>query len=397
MTNAFGKPFEKFPALAEQRQEIVDQVIASMESGSFQWMKGWVDVASPRNPVTGTQYRGSNRVNLSLYAVIKQYGDPRWVTWNQAKAKGWHLKEGEAKKYACVEHWSKRPLYKRDENKNFVLDDDGKKIREGYYLALDKYYRVYNAAQFEDFPEMEDLALSENHDQALGQIADDLIASSRCEVVELLSGDCPCYSSLSDKITIPLRQQFDSNESFVGDLLHEMAHSTMHPSALNRTEAMGNFFGSNAYAKEELVAELSSVFSAAELGLHNAIDETSELYQNHIAYLQNWSRSLREEPTILYEAASKAEKATGFVMERYDSVLAERGETRALVQELAKAKQDAAQEKQETAQEKPHETPKPSLSERRAATKQQVSKDEAQGIIQPGKDGSRSTQAINPR
>lgn len=338
MTAEFGKAFDKFPMLAAQRKEVIEQIARSMESGDFNWAKSWSEIASPHNPASGHQYSGSNRLNLSLLAFLKGYGDPRWVTYNQAKKNGWEFKSAdETKRYAYVEHWSEKPFYKRDEDGAYVLDEDGKRILEGYYLSLNRYSRVYNAEQFSNFPELEK-QLTPNLDHDFGQMADDLINSSRCEVVERVTALSPCYSPLHDEIVLPLRDQFDSNASFIGTLLHEMAHSTMHPDALNRVEGTAGRFGSESYAKEELVAELSSVFSSADLGIESALDEESDHYQNHVAYLASWSKAIRDDPMALYTAAGKAEQATKYIVARYDDVLAARNECRELARELDKAK-----------------------------------------------------------
>lgn len=336
MASEFGKAFDKFPMLAEQRMTIVEKIAESMEAGNFKWARDWVETASPHNPASGHQYSGSNRVNLATLAAFKGYGDPRWVTYKQAKANGWEfIDAAETKDFAYVEHWSEKPFYKCDENGSYVLDEDGERIVEGHYLSLDRYSRVYNAAQFSNFPGL-DFGLTPNLDFDIAQVADDLIASSRCRVTEQAMATSPCYYPALDAISVPLREQFQSNTSFVGTLLHEMAHSTMHPDALNRTEGSKGRFGSEAYAKEELVAELSSVFSSADLGIEPAIDESSPHYQNHVAYLSSWAKAIRDDPAALYTAAGQAEKATKYVVNRYDKVLAERGEIRGLVQELGK-------------------------------------------------------------
>ena len=104
-------------------------------------------------------------------------------------------------------------------------------------------------------------------------------------------------------------------------LLHEMTHSTGHPSALNR--GCNTDFGSPEYAQEELVAELGSLFLSADLGIQNT-DYEGEHYENHVSYLQSWMHALEDDPSYLFKAAAKADKAGTLIIGRYNDVLEKR-------------------------------------------------------------------------
>ena len=153
-------------------------------------------------------------------------------------------------------------------------------------------------------------------------IADDLILSSRCPIVESMRYQGSAgYAPGSDRILIAPRETFLSDETFTRVLLHEMTHSTGHSSALNR--GCNTNFGSPEYAQEELVAELGSLFLSADLGIQNT-DYEGEHYENHVSYLQSWMHALEDDPSYLFKAAAKADKAGTLIIGRYNDVLEKR-------------------------------------------------------------------------
>lgn len=124
----------------------------------------------------------------------------------------------------------------------------------------DRYFKVFNLSLIEGVPPLPVPDLAPNDDIEVGLLADDVIASSRCEVFEG-STDGAYYNFVNDKISVPSREAFNSNSSFLASLLHEMGHSTA--PALDRQ--MTGDMRSKEYAHEEIVAELSSIFSSVDL------------------------------------------------------------------------------------------------------------------------------------
>ena len=130
-------------------------------------------------------------------------------------------------------------------------------------------------------------------------IAQNLEESSRCPIIESTSYlGSAAYSPATDRILIAPRETFRSDEAFTRVLLHEMTHSTGHPSALARE--LDTRFGSPSYAEEELVAELGSLFLSADLGIQST-DLEGEFYENHVSYLQSWMNALENDPSYLYK------------------------------------------------------------------------------------------------
>ena len=128
---------------------------------------------------------------------------------------------------------------------------------------------------------------------------------------------CPIYSKEGNSayhargednhIVVPLKGQFKDGENFYSTLLHEMAHSTGEPEHLNREK--GVIFGDKQYAKEELVAELTSATVGQSLGISTHIREENAMY------LKNWLGALKEDPKFIYNILADVGKASNMIQE----------------------------------------------------------------------------------
>jgi antirestriction protein ArdC len=108
---------------------------------------------------------------------------------------------------------------------------------------------------------------------------------------------------------MPMRERFDSQESYYATLYHELTHATGHESRLNRATLTAKAgFGSNPYCKEELIAEMGAAFLCG----HAEIAERT--VDNSAAYLQNWLEQLRNDKTLIVQAAAQAQKAADFIL-----------------------------------------------------------------------------------
>lgn len=314
--------------IQEQREKIVEKVIEDMKKDGLNWTAPFLKNLSPHNPVTGNVYRGGNRLHLAFAAAALGHEDPRWMTFKQIGDNGWHLKKGS--KSAMVEYW--KMFERREED-----EATGEEKVTGKYPKLVGYWRVFNAEDVVGIPPLE---VPEHKGDFTASVAQDLIASSRCPVEESMAyGGIAGYVPALDQIVIADRKSFTSDESFTRVLLHEMVHSTGHSSALNR-ESNGSY-DSPEYAQEELVAELGSLFAAADLGIQK-MELDDEFYQNHVAYLQSWLSALQDDPSYLFKAAAMAEKADTYVMDRYESHVQARQESSPVLQpSLAEAAKQA--------------------------------------------------------
>ena len=297
----------------ENRKKIVDKLIANMEKGYIFSEWAWNRKAFlPRNAVTGTQYQGINRLNLSFEAVERGYSDPRWLTLKKANEMGYSIKPG-AKGVFCEKWiWQKLEKVVNEETGEVEKDKEGKEKRILVDLErpIINYFYLYNASEIEGFPPYIEPKINEQSN--ILDVADSFIVSSECPIEEKFQ-EKAFYSPMEDKITLPPRKYFKSDEAFLGTLLHEMSHSTGNEKRLNRD--IKNLFGTEKYALEELTAELSCVFLEAELGMD--IDFTR---QDHINYFNSWIKALKDNPNELYKVCNNASKSCNRLMDNYEKV-----------------------------------------------------------------------------
>ena len=314
---------EKIEAkVAEARKRTVEVIIEMMESSGLMWTQEWGNAVGsgsmPRNGVSNRWYAGGNALHLWARAMSEGYTDPRWFTFKQAKELGYFPAKGEK---ACLVEYYKRFKGMKDAEGNWTTKEEDAAETFSYMKLVGVFY-VFNADQLFDkdgnqMPKAEDAApLDEPElDARLCGIADNLIATSRCRIVEQKGQMRAFYRPSADSIHVPSRTQFRNMEGFISTLSHEMTHSTMKP--LKRT-AEGRF-GSDDYAYEELIAELGSTFVCCELGVHRTAElEGDENFKNHAAYLKSWLKNFRSDTDYLFKAASAASKAATYIIDRYN-------------------------------------------------------------------------------
>lgn len=319
----------KFSRINKQREEITMRVLEDMVKGGNEWKKPWVEASPlpPHNPVSGTQYSGRNFLYTYVYGMMRGYADPRWATEKQIKEMGWKIPENlqngrggiNDELGVGIEHWGMYAYIPRVKKDGTPLTDKGgtqkftrvRAVKEngvwGRYRKgdngkyefeqlpsgvhphpeCDRYFKVFNLSLIEGVPPLPVPDLAPNDDIEVGLLADDVIASSRCEVFEG-STDGAYYNFVNDKISVPSREAFNSNSSFLASLLHEMGHSTA--PALDRQ--MTGDMRSKEYAHEEIVAELSSIFSSVDLAVKAETDPEAAGYGEHVAYLEFWKGRL---------------------------------------------------------------------------------------------------------
>ena len=296
----------------EYRAELAETFTHILEEKGLEWRKEWTGQGggAAHNGITKACYRGTNAFYLSLISMLKGYSDPRWVTMlqimdNDSKyhpKEKWHLKKGSKATY--VEYWypydtvSKKALtweqYK-DELQN------GRDQKE--FSLSTRYTAVFNAGDVEGMPEIQ---IEDNQDISADELIDKLCAGMGVEI-QKDGGDRAYYSPMQDKIHLPTPGSFDTEYAFNATALHELSHSTGHPTRLNRPQSA--FFGTDQYAYEELVAEICSCFMGAEL----SIPATPVHIDNHKAYVQSWIQAIREKPETLVKAIKDAQSAASFM------------------------------------------------------------------------------------
>ena len=126
--------------------------------------------------------------------------------------------------------------------------------------------------------------------------------------LEHQQGDRAFYRPSTDTITLPLMDQFKETAEYYSTAFHEMTHSTGHVKRLDRLEKTA-FFGSDAYSKEELIAEIGAAALVNHCGL-----ETTKSFRNSAAYIQSWLQALKNDKRFIVSAAGKAEKAVALIV-----------------------------------------------------------------------------------
>ena len=289
----------------DHHAEVTQAIIAQLEKGVLPWRQGWAGSHVPMNPTTGNRaYHGINRIMLGMNPAAVATGDPRFCSYEQAKAKGWQVNAG-AK--ACLVYFFKRyEVDEKDAGGNPVLGSDGKP--KSRTIPLLRASPVFHASQISGIPAYEKpTPAAWQKPEAINQIA----AACGCPIE--YAGVSAYYSLTGDFIRLPPEDTFESPQTLAATLAHECLHSTGHPSRLNRN--LRNRFASAAYALEELTAEIGATMVLAELGGEDG--PISPDVPNHASYVDGWLKCMREDAhgTAIFTAAAAAAKASDFLLE----------------------------------------------------------------------------------
>ncbi len=281
------------------RQEVTDAIIAALEKGTAPWQKPWQSGAyeMPLNPTSGKPYRGGNAIHLMIVGMHSGYEDPRWLTYRQAQENGWQVRRAE--KGTQIEFWQFPNADVEAERESKEKAHEGRCDRLIY-----RVYTVFNAGQIDW---VSPHAPRVRQEWEVLQAGESILKNSGAQI----SHDQPdraFYNRISDSIHLPLKAAFRSAAEYYGTALHELSHWTGHPTRLNRETLNETYsFGDLAYAKEELRAELASVFLMAERGIPHHPD-------SHAAYLGSWLHSLRNDKNEIFRAVRDAHKAADILL-----------------------------------------------------------------------------------
>lgn len=285
--------------MAATTAHIVDAIergLADPDGWVAPWQQADPAAFTPRNAATGAEYTGGNRMNLAMQAMAG--AAPVWATFNQWRDLGYPVGKG------CTA----RTYVLRRMTKTEELADGTERTRVLGYKA----HAVWSADQVGYPVPVVDAPAGWHHDDdetADMHAAFTWAASVPVHVIEHPTAGAS-YSPTFDQVTMPERDRFDSAHALWSTLAHECTHWTGHTSRLARE--FGKKFGDDAYAAEELCAELGSAFTLAAMG------RTTEPRPDHARYLAHWLRVLRSRPDALWTVASKAEAAAAYLAERAD-------------------------------------------------------------------------------
>lgn len=278
------------------REHITNQIIAALEApgGVPPWRKGWTSGLAI-NAVTGKPYQG---VNQLLLGISPHGGDCRWATYKQAKAAGYGVREGE--KSTKIVRMVEVPRSQPEEAKDGEIVATGKDS-----MLVMRTYDVFNASQIEGMPPIPSKI---NPVEAVAA-ADAILGGLMADGLKMVHGGRHAYYKVKeDCIQIPDRRDFHSTEDFYSTALHEAAHATGAKKRLDRL-GMTVRFGTPAYAKEELRAELTAAILGAGMGL--TLGETH--IRNHASYVGSWLEVLRSDKSEIFKAAAAAQHAVDWL------------------------------------------------------------------------------------
>ncbi len=269
--------------MAINYNRITDLVLKAMEDEPT-WRKTWTSQAGGnRNFITGHVYRGVNQITTSIAMMLNGWEAPFWLSAKQCIDMGVSFKGMTA---TPVLYFHKG-VDKTDPEKVFMMS---------------KITNMFNTDQLGiDYPKQD---LRETKLENPHEMAEALQLN-----VQSSESFGPCYVPSLDVIRMPLIEQFETDDAYQSTFYHECIHATGHKKRLDRD--MSGTFGSEDYAREELVAELGAIFLCNELGVSYEIDQ-------HASYLNSWKKAIKDDPKYFVTAATNARKANEYCMSQFE-------------------------------------------------------------------------------
>lgn len=304
---------DKAEARIDVKSEVARTLIDAMERGDTPWQKPWAAQAmSPTNPTSGNAYRGINRILLSLSGRA----DPRWMTYQQAQANKWQVRRGE-KGTPIVKLVELSPSAAAEAQAQAGTVAGGGDARTSEQstngqprkLFALRRYTVFNAQQIDGVPELDPMP-ERDFDPVDRAEAVMSALKEQTGLIVIHGGSQACYVPALDEVRLPSKKAFQSVYDYHATALHEGAHSTLHAKRLDRQDAIAKKWGDEAYAVEELRAEICSAILAAETG----VPMTRAHIDNHAAYLRHWVKAVAADPMAIFSAAKDADLMAGYML-----------------------------------------------------------------------------------
>lgn len=266
-------------------QQVTDQIIQQLESGAAPWVKEWNSSSSANhNVISGKAYQGINTIILGMSAAANGFKSNTWATYKQWAEKGAQVLKG-TKGTTII----------------FYSPVTGSKVtasgEEKTYHYVLKSYSVFNADQVTGYVAPIAPVKTFNSITALESLA----AASGADIKH--GGDRAFFSPSGDFIQMPNKGDFSSEPAYYATLLHELAHWSGAESRLGRD--LSGRFGNEAYAAEELIAELSAAFLCAQYQIDGDL--------RHAGYIASWLKVLKNDNKAIFKAAALAQKAADYI------------------------------------------------------------------------------------
>lgn len=277
--------------------EVTERIIRELEAGRLPWVQPWdsgaCGPAMPHNGGTGRPYSGINVLILWAAVIEGGYCSQRWLTFRQALALGGHVRKGETGTIVC---YADR-FTPRDEAEK-ARDED----REARAVAFLKRFVVFNVDQCDGLPAHVAHAPEPRGERETIPHAEALIAATGADI--RVGGGLAFYAPDLDFVQVPPQLYYGDQVNWYRTVLHELGHWTGHPARLGRDQS--GWLDRAAYAREELVAELTSAFTCASLSIQPTV--------RHADYIGAWLEVLHDDDKAIFRAASAASKAADYLL-----------------------------------------------------------------------------------
>ncbi len=267
-------------------QAVTDRIISHLENGIIPWQKPWIAIGQAISRATGKPYSLLNQM------ILGRGGE--YVTFAQCQKEGGKIRKGE--KSQMVVFWK-------------FIEQEDEETHEKKQIPFLRYFNVFHIDQCEGLTAKHALPFNEDiqPDEYAEEIISDYIRRSGV-TFHYQEGDRAYYQPSSDTVSIPLMSQFAETAEYYSTAFHELTHSTGHERRLDRLSKTA-YFGSEAYSKEELIAEIGAAALVNHVGL-----ETASSFRNNAAYVQSWLEALKDDKRLIVSAAGKAEKAVNLIL-----------------------------------------------------------------------------------
>jgi len=292
--------------IADLQAQVAGQVIEMIEADGLKWFQRWATPRPPLNGVTGHIYSGVNVFTTAIWMMANETEDPRFLPRSivfpkDPGARVGRLRKGE-KSIPIVAAGAHTSIDK----------DTGEKSHRQFF----RIHRVWHVSQLDD---LDDSRLVPAHLDAMPEQPAEHDAELERFVARtgarIKPASAAFYDRASDCIGMPPIETFRANgetdaaQYYYGTLLHELIHWTGAASRLDRPSLV-NYAIKEERAREELIAEIGAVMAGMRLGVQASPRE------DNASYIQGWVKLLQDKPSAIFEAASAAGRAVGYLAEQ---------------------------------------------------------------------------------
>ncbi|WP_053158232.1 ArdC family protein [Pseudomonas sp. Pf153] len=295
-------------------QDVTDKIVAALDQGVAPWIKPWSSSDSaavdhhqpyPINAITQRPYSGINLPLLWAEARLQGFVQDRWLTFNQAKKAGGHIRKGEHSTLAVLY----KPMEREEQTESgqAVLDENGQP--KVIHFGILRTHFLFNIEQTEGLETLNENVLEMEPSDPFfpNSAAEELLLSSGANIIHR-AADEAFYHPIRDLIQLPTKAQFHDQGGYYATALHELTHWTGHHSRLKREGVTSPCpFGSPGYAFEELIAEMGAAFLCAYAGIQGEL--------RHEGYIDSWLGLLKADNRAVFRASGQARYASEYVLD----------------------------------------------------------------------------------